>query len=94
VLIDTEVGFSKPDVRIFEIALQKLSLKPEDVWMIGDNLVWDIEPPQRLGMYAVWNDYRQKGLPENSAIIPDKTVGSIYELAKEVIQSKQGGCRL
>jgi putative hydrolase of the HAD superfamily len=84
VLVDTEVGFSKPDIRIYELALKKLSLQPNEVWMIGDNLVWDIEAPQKLGIYSVWNDFKQEGLPVNSSIIPDKTIYSVSALAKEI----------
>lgn len=84
VLVDTEVGFSKPDIKIYELALKKLSLQSDDVWMIGDNLVWDIDAPQKLGIYSVWNDFKQEGLPINSSIIPDKTINSISDLVKEV----------
>ena len=84
VLVDTEVGFSKPDIRIYELALKKLSLPSNDVWMIGDNLVWDIEAPQKLGIYSIWNDFKQEGLPINSGIIPNKTIKSISDLTKEI----------
>lgn len=80
--IDTEVGYSKPDKEIFRYALEQLGLKPEEVWMVGDNLVWDIWGPQQLGIYAVWNDYRNQGLPDNSKIVPDLVIHSIYEMAK------------
>lgn len=79
-LIEEEVGFGKPDTQIFEIALQKLGIGVEDVWMIGDNLVWDVEAPKKLGIYAVWNDFRRKGLPEGSTIIPDRIINDISEL--------------
>ena len=82
VFIDTEVGYSKPDKEIFQYALEKMALKPEEVWMVGDNLVWDVYGAQQLGIFAVWNDYRGKGLPENSKIIPDLTVPSIREMAE------------
>lgn len=86
VFIDTEVGYSKPDKEIFQYALEKMALKPEEVWMVGDNLVWDIYGAQQLGIFAVWNDYRGKGLPENSRIVPDLIVPSILEMA-ELIRS-------
>lgn len=79
-LIEEEVGFGKPDTRVFELALQKLGLGAEEVWMIGDNLVWDVEAPQKVGIYSIWNDFRKKGLPEGSAIIPDRIINDISEL--------------
>lgn len=82
VFIDSEVGFSKPDKRIFQYALDTMKLTPGDVWMVGDNLVWDIWGPKQLGIFTVWNDYKNKGLPEDSEIRPELTVGSILEMAE------------
>lgn len=79
-LIEEEVGFGKPDTRVYEIALQELNLKAEDTWMVGDNLVWDIEAPKKLGIFSIWNDYGKKGLPKDSAIIPDRVICDISEL--------------
>lgn len=38
IIISEEVGLSKPDKRIFELALNKLNMQPEDVLFIGDDL--------------------------------------------------------
>lgn len=84
ILIDTEVGVSKPDPGIFELALKELSLEADEVWMVGDNLIWDVEGPQRLGIFSVWNDYRNRGLPEGSNVIPDMIICSVYELAQKL----------
>ncbi len=81
VFIDTEVGCSKPDKEIFQYALDQMELSPKEVWMVGDNLVWDIFGSQQLGIYAVWNDVKKQGLPVNSVILPDLIVNSIYEMA-------------
>lgn len=79
-LVEGEIGFGKPDSRVFELALNKLALKAEEVWMVGDNLVWDVQAPQKLGIFSIWNDYRKKGLPEGSEVIPDRIINSIGEL--------------
>lgn len=79
-LIEEELGFGKPDMRVFELALEKLELNTGEVCMVGDNLVWNIQAPQRLGIYSIWNDYRRGGLPEGSDIIPDRIINSIGEL--------------
>lgn len=39
-------------MRIFEIALAKLGLKADEAWMVGDNLEWDIEAPQKVGIFS------------------------------------------
>ena len=79
-LIEEEVGFGKPDPRVFEMALKELKLRANEVWMVGDNLVWDIEAPQKVGIFSIWNDFRQKGLPKDSSIIPDRIICDICEL--------------
>lgn len=79
-LVEGEVGLGKPDIRVFELALKKLGLKADEIWMVGDNLVWDIQAPQRLGIFSIWNDYKKEGLPEGSTIIPDRIINSIGEL--------------
>jgi putative hydrolase of the HAD superfamily len=48
--------------------------------MVGDNLAWDIEAPQKLGIYAVWNDYDKAGLPKNTTVVHGRIIHSISEL--------------
>jgi len=52
-LLSEEIGVSKPDERIFKMALEHLDLPPERVAMLGDRLDLDIEPSRRLGMLAI-----------------------------------------
>ena len=80
ILVEGEVGFGKPDARIYRLALARLDLAPQAVWMVGDNLEWDVAGPQALGIYGIWNDWRKKGLPENCGVTPDRIIHSISEL--------------
>ena len=48
-----EEGVSKPDRRIFDIALSRAGCKPENAVMIGDRLDNDIAPAKKLGMKTV-----------------------------------------
>ena len=48
--------------------------------MVGDNLEWEVEVPQRLGIYAIWNDVHGEGLPTESAVKPDRIIRSLTEL--------------
>ena len=88
VIIDSEVGFSKPDIEIYQIALNKLSLSPKEVWMIGDNLIWDVKAPQELGIFSVWNDFEKKGMPIETDVIPDMIVNSIYEMVSKIVKEE------
>ena len=58
VSISEEVGFSKPDHKIFETTLDRLSLDADDVVMVGDSLSSDIAGGLRAGMRCVWLNRR------------------------------------
>jgi putative hydrolase of the HAD superfamily len=48
------VGVSKPDPRIFEIALERLRAAPDSAVMVGDSFDRDIRPARDLGMKTMW----------------------------------------
>ena len=50
-LISEEVGVAKPDVRIFEMALTKLALDPEEVLYVGDSISHDRAGCLRAGIH-------------------------------------------
>lgn len=83
ILVEGELGFGKPDTRVYTTALERLGLSAEQVWAVGDNLEWDVAGPQRLGIHGIWNDYRRRGLPEGSPVVPDRIIHSLGELVSE-----------
>ncbi len=83
VQIEGEHGFGKPEERAYHFAMDSLGVKPHETWMVGDNLVWEVAAPQRLGIYAVWHDHLGKGLPPGSEIVPDRIVRRVSELLDE-----------
>ena len=46
--------FRKPNRHIFELALEKADLKPEEVWYIGDNYTCDVKGARNAGIFPVW----------------------------------------
>ncbi|MFL7794215.1 MAG: HAD family hydrolase [Anaerolineae bacterium] len=82
IVIEGEFGAGKPDGRVYAYALAQLGVQPEEVWMVGDNLEWDVAGPQRTGIKGIWIDLAGSGLPEDSAVRPDLIVGSLAELAE------------
>ena len=54
VISSWDVKVMKPDIRIFEHALEAANCKPQDAVMIGDRIDNDTSPAQSLGMKAVW----------------------------------------
>ena len=80
ILIEGEVGFGKPDPRVYKRALQLLDVTPADTWMVGDNLEFDVGAPQKLGISGVWIDVGGRGVPAEAGVRPDYVVRSLKEL--------------
>jgi putative hydrolase of the HAD superfamily len=82
--IEGEHGFGKPEERAYLHAMQALGVTAPETWMVGDNLEWEVEAPQRLGIYAIWLDAHGQGLPADATVKPDRIIRSLTELLPEV----------
>ena len=54
IVTSEEVGAEKPNSAVFEMALEKLCLRPVEVCMIGDDWEKDIVGARKLGIDGVW----------------------------------------
>ena len=54
VVASAEADCSKPDLKIFNLALEQAVCKPNEAVMIGDRLDNDVVPAKQLGMKTVW----------------------------------------
>ncbi len=78
IIISEEVGFSKPDKRIFELALDKLNVQPEEALFVGDDIEKDIGGSQNANIKGVWfNPHRIKN---GSEIKPYAEINSFARL--------------
>ena len=82
--IEEEVGFGKPEEQAYLHAMSALGVKPNETWMVGDNLEWEILAPQKLGIFAVWHDIRGRGASPIAEIIPDLTISSLSDLLEHL----------
>lgn len=84
VIIDsTTEGVSKPDPRIYTLALERLKLPASQVLMVGDNFERDIRPCKGLGMKTAWLIGDQKRTaPDPSQI--DLVLRSVEELPEQL----------
>jgi putative hydrolase of the HAD superfamily len=80
IVIEGELGAGKPEERVYRHALERLETPPDEAWMVGDNLEWDVAAPQRLGIAGVWVDCFARGLPDGTLVRPDWIIGSLSEL--------------
>jgi putative hydrolase of the HAD superfamily len=85
ILIEGELGYGKPDTRVYRGALERLRVKPEEATMVGDNLEFDVLAPQELGVYGVWIDVGGKGVPPEHTARPDRTIRALSELRMAVL---------
>lgn len=67
VIVSEEVGFAKPDARIFQRALAWSELRAEEILFVGDEPVIDLAPAASLGMATAW---RVRGVPWPHELAP------------------------
>lgn len=54
IVISGEVGLSKPDPRIYALALERLGVRAADTWFVGDSPRNDVWGPQQVGLRAAY----------------------------------------
>ena len=54
ILATSEYLFRKPHARIFNLALEKAGLKPEEAWYVGDDYACDIVGARNAGLFPIW----------------------------------------
>ncbi len=82
VVYSAEEGVSKPDTRIFDIALSKSNCRPQNAVMIGDRIDNDIVPANKLGMHTIWikQGYGQYWQIRDAIETPNASVCNLSEL--------------
>ena len=88
-----EVGYAKPDKRIFEKVLEMAGCTARESVMVGDRLDNDIIPAKALGMKTVWikNGLAQYQSEELGKDIADVQIASLSELLVEGIFIPKNG---
>jgi putative hydrolase of the HAD superfamily len=86
ILIEGEMGVGKPEAIVYRRALDALRVTAgPDVWMVGDNLEWDVAGSQRVGLRAAWIDRPGTGLPPDAVVRPDRIVRALGELTRATV---------
>ncbi len=80
IFVEGELGFGKPDPRVFERALRALDAEPHEALMTGNDLRSDVYGAKRAGVRAVWIDHARAGVPAGAPAQPDRVVHAITEL--------------
>lgn len=78
------VGVRKPDPKIFELGVNALGLKPEEVLVVGDSYKKDIQPALTLGCRTAW--LKGKGwTAEEDAVTHPCQISRLEEIKKYFI---------
>lgn len=83
----TEVGFRKPDPRLFQFVLTRARCRPNEAIMVGDRIDNDMIPAKRLGLTTarIRVGWRREVEPRNPEEQSDYDVRSLIELAQFLV---------
>ena len=78
--IEGEFGAGKPDERAYRHAVATLEATPDQTWIVGDNLEWEVLAPSRLGLRTIWVDHAGNGVPAGSLARPSHIIAALPDL--------------
>lgn len=78
-LTSENVGYQKPDPRVFERALQEAGCTPAQAIMVGDDFEVDIAGARRAGIHQLFYNPQQQG---NLPFRPTYTVADLIEIKR------------
>lgn len=83
IITSDEQGVTKPDLQIFQRALQQADCSPNCCVMVGDRLDNDIAPAKKLGFKTIWvkQGFCAYSVPTNPWEQADAVVDSIEQAA-------------
>ena len=74
-----DVGYRKPDRRIFDIALQRMGVRADEAVFVGDMVKADVRGAQGAGLKAIWRKPDHSPRPRRPRE-PDASIDSIHDL--------------
>ena len=82
-ILSSHYGYKKPDVRLFQTAMKKLRLNPEESLYIGDNLRKDLVGAKKAGMRFI---YFGQEIQEYNGFKPDGVFSDYSELGRVIAE--------
>jgi putative hydrolase of the HAD superfamily len=78
IVISGEIGYGKPDTRIYQLLLTRLGTSPGSSWIVGDSLETDILGAASAGIKTIW--LNRQGKSCNGSVTPDYEVNNLHQL--------------
>lgn len=85
VVTAADVGAAKPARRIFDIAIRKTGVSPEEILHVGDHPETDVNGGRQAGLRTAWVNRENAEWPDHLPQ-PDLTIGTISEL-REILET-------
>ena len=79
-IYSSDAPYRKPHPSIFQLAIERLRMKPEEILFVGDNLRLDIVGAQNVGMKSAWINRERKDILAGSE--PDYELHSLEDLLR------------
>lgn len=84
IFVSGDVGYEKPDRRIFETAARNMGADVQEFWFVGDSYPLDMEGAMNAGWNTIWLNRRNRKMPEGGRIPSycaesEKDLGEILE---------------
>lgn len=83
IIVSGDYGYRKPDIRLFQKALDGMEVQPHQALYIGNDLYHDIHGAQQAGMKAIYVSYNQSN-PMSGTIEPDYILYRFAELPQAI----------
>ena len=92
-VVSEEAGMSKPDPRIFEIALERLGRRADEVVMVGDSWAADVVGARRAGITPIWFNPDRARPPDPDAGVAELHALEPVDAALTIIFASAGDAR-
>ena len=83
--VEGEFGLGKPEPEVYRHVASSVGVVAERCLMVGDDFRCDVLGSMAVGMHAAWIDVEGRGEPPSKAPRPHGVVGSLVELAEELL---------
>lgn len=82
IITSSEYPFSKPDSKIYEVALAKAGVEKNEMIMIGDQIKKDVLPCLKIGVESIWLNRNNEENSDNVREI--KSLSELLNIVEEV----------
>lgn len=83
IVTSEEAGVEKPNIKIFQLILNKMGLEAKDTLFVGDSFQKDIIGAFQAGMKPVWYNKIKQAIPQDKVMFYE--ISNFYELEKYLI---------